>query len=191
MINKIKYICVVIITTATVGCSSKVKISSNPVINEIVKDYYKGNRRYIKNYSVFHIRRKEMKNQKVEVYNILPENDEISYIVNIEDSLNSDFPTNYLEYKNKLFLWQEKDKKISDSVMKYLYNRKLVDSSYAKYQLGLISGEDIIPYRMVIDENLKGTNYVFCKSNPTKIKKKIISSKYINPDDKRLQVKCD
>lgn len=122
--------------------SNKTRTSPNPTINEVINDYFKSNRRYIKDYSVFRISSKKMKDHDIEVYNVLPEISEISYVVSIEDSLNNHFPTNYLEYKNKLFLWQEQGEKISDSVMKYLYNRKLVDSSYVKYQLGLISGED-------------------------------------------------
>ncbi len=183
----------ILIAIILLGCSStnKTRMSSNPMINEIIKDYYKSNKSYIKDYSVFRFERKEMKNQELEVYTVIPHINEIAYKVDLEDSLNSHFPTNYLEYKNKLFLWREGNQKISDSVMRYIYNRKLVDSSYVKYQMGLIMEEDVILYHLTIDDGLKGATYLFCKSNPSKIKKKIKSNRYIHPDDERLQVKCD
>ncbi len=75
--------------------------------------------------------------------------------------------------------------------MQYIYNRKLVDSSYVKYQMGLITEEEIDYFIITMDDGIKGATYIFCKSNPSKIKKKIKSYKYIRPEDERLQVKCD
>lgn len=173
------------------GSTNKINMSTNSMINEIIRDYYKRNKRYIKDYSVFHINKKEMKNQELEFYTVLPENDHIAFKVYLEDSLNRHFPTNYLEYKDKLFLWREGNQKISDSVMQYIYNRKLVDSSYVKYQMGLITEEEIDYFLVTMDDGLKGINYVFCKSNPVKIKRKIKSNKPIKSDDTRLNVKCD
>lgn len=173
------------------GTTQKIKMSSNPMINEIIKDYYKSNKRYIKDYSVFSFERKEMKNSELEVYTVIPENNnEIAYKIYLEDSVNSNLPTNYLEFKDRLFLWRDNNRKVPDSVMQYIYNRKLVDSSYVKYQMGLISEEDIISHRITISESIYGVTYVMCNSEPLKIKKRIKSNKYINSDDKRLEVKC-
>lgn len=176
------------------GCGStqKIKMSSNPMINEIIKDYYKSNKPYMKDYSVFRFERKEMKNQELEVYTVIPQNNnEIAYKIYLEDSINSNLPTNYLEFKDRLFLWRDNNQEVSDNVMRYIYNRKLVDSSYVKYQMGLIPEEDIISHRITISESKYGVTYVMCNSEPLKIKKRIKSNKYISPDDKRLQVKCD
>lgn len=192
---KTKFIFIpILIAVILLGCGSanKIKMSSNPMINEIIRDYYKNNKRYIKDYSVFRLERKEMKNQELEAYTVLPEIDEIAYKVYLEDSLNNKYlPTHYLEYKDKLFLWREGNQKISDSVMQYIYNRKLVDSSYVKYQMGLIPEEEINNYIITMDDGLKSVIYIFCKSNPSKIKKRLISGNYIYPDYERLQVKCD
>jgi hypothetical protein len=191
---KVKFILTaVLFAVILISCGSinKIKMSSNSMINEIIRDYYKRNKSYINDYSVFHINKKEMKNQELEVYTIIPENDEIAFKVYLGDSINRHFPTNYLEYKNKLFLWREGNKKISDSVMQYIYNKKLVDSSYVKYQMGLITEDEIEHFIINMDDGLKGVTYVFCKSNPSKIKKRLISGNYIYPNYERLQVKCD
>lgn len=192
---KVKFILITIsITAILLSCSStnRIKISSNSMINEIIRDYYKNNKRYIKDYSVFHINKKEIENQELEVYTVLPENDEIAFKVYLEDSLNRHFPTNYLDYKNKLFLWREGNQKISDSVMQYIYNRKLVDSSYVKYQMGLITEEEINYFIVTMNDGLKGINYIFCKSNPSKIKKVVKSYKYIPNNDKIfIDIDCE
>jgi hypothetical protein len=191
MKNKL-FLITIFIVFALLGCSSnKLKTSPNKMINELIIDYYKNNKRYIKEYSVFHIKRKEIKNKELEVYTVLPENDKVAFKLYLEDSLNLNLPTNYLEYKNKLFLWREGNKKITDSVMQYIYNKKLVDSSYVKYQMGLITEDEIEYFIVTMDDGLKGATYVFCKSNPSKIKKKIKSNRYIHPEDGRLQIKCD
>ena len=191
MKNKL-FLITIFIVFALLGCSSnKLKTSPNKMINELIIDYYKNNKRYIKEYSVFHIKRKEIKNKELEVYTVLPENDKVAFKLYLEDSLNLNLPTNYLEYKNKLFLWREGNKKITDSVMQYIYNKKLVDSSYVKYQMGLITEDEIEYFIVTMDDGLKGATYVFCKSNPFKIKKKIKSNRYIHPEDERLQIKCD
>lgn len=192
MKNKNLFI-IILITVILLGCSSanNIKMSSNPMINEIIRDYYKSKKRYIKDYSVFHIQGEKTNIQAMEVYSVIPENDEIAFKVYLEDSLNRHFPTHYLEYKDKLFLWREGNQKISDSVMHYIYNRKLVDSSYVKYQMGQITEEELEHFMITMDDGLKSVIYIFCKSNPSKIKKRLMSGNYIYPDYERLRIKCD
>lgn len=186
-------IIIVLIIKLTISCSSaaKIKISSNPMINEVVLNYYKSNKHYIKNYSVFHIQNK-INTQKIQAYMVIPEIDEIAFKLRLEDSIsNNNLPTHYLKYKSKLFLWREEGHKVSDSVMKYIYDKGLVDSSYVKYQKGLIKAEEVKDIHITLDESLKGVIYVFCKSKPYKIKRKIKSNKYIDSTDKRLNIRCD
>jgi hypothetical protein len=183
----------ILATLLIFSCKSKqdIKMSSNLVMNKIIQDYYKSNKYYIKDYSVFHIQKIDVDNSELDFYTIIPENDEIAFTLSLEDSVNDkNLPTNYLEYKNKLFLWREGNQKTSDTLMQFLYNKKLVDSSYVKYQLGLIPEEDIREIWITTDDGLKSLTYIFCKSNPLKIKKKIISGNFIYSDYEKLQIKC-
>lgn len=175
------------------SCSSinQIKMSTNPMVNKIISDYCKHNKDYINNYSVFHIDRKQIARDDIEIYTVIPENDEIAFKIYLDDSLNYKLPTHYLEYKKKLFIWKEKGVTTTDSVMQFLYKRNLVDSSYVKFQMGLITENEVVGHRVNIDDEIVGVSYIFCKSTPFKIKKKIKSTKYIYPYDERLNVKCD
>lgn len=83
----------------------------------------------------------------------------------------STFPTKYVEYNNKLFLWHDSLIPLSREVIDVIYSYGILDSISIKRNLGLLP-EDFEDTRMVrTDHSLKGVDYYICKGNISKYKK--------------------
>lgn len=194
MKNKLYLILSIVIILSCKSTNQTIsKKQANFTMEKIIKDYFKSNKKYINSYNIFEIEeKKEFQNQEILVFSIGPITDDIPYIVQLEDSLNyKNLPTHYLEYKNKLFLWRQGNQKTPDSVMQYIYNKKIVDSSYLKYKMGIIPEEEIQEIIVTKDDDIKRTNYVFCRNNLSKIRKKTLSTGYTSQDNEKLKkIKC-
>lgn len=83
------------------------------------------------------------------------------------------YPTNYIVYKNNLFLWYNDKSMIDEKLIETMMN----------YDIIHVEGD----YEFVIDDNIESVNYVFCKKNLSKYAK-IRSNKYIASNSDKLPI---
>lgn len=176
MVQNKRFIVLSLIICLLISCSSYKQLLSNgtdeqSAINNIIIDYYFSNNKEIQKYNVFNISNRMSSNESLYYFDILPQ--ENVYSLHVTDSLGSysrTFPTNYRVYEERLFLWNNKGKKISQEVLDIMYNYKVLDSIALKYQIGIYDDWDSIgkypPLPLFkVNEKLKGVDYVVCKNN--------------------------
>ena len=174
------------------SCSSYNKhIVNNEKNNLIILDYWKTKKSYIKKYSLFNIEKRKTKYQNIEAFTVLPIIDDIPFKLYLEEADNAYLPNKYIEYEGKVFFWKDESAKRDENFINYINKKQLLDSTYLKFQMGLINEEEIKDIVSNIDESIEGVSYLFCKQSNTKINKKIISNKYFDPSDKRLKLDCN
>ena len=74
------------------------------------------------------------------------------------------FPTSYVEYKKRLYLWHDNDSIISKGLIDVLTKYKLMDSTLIKKERGLFVSEDEFPI-IKTDERARYYYYFVCKKN--------------------------
>lgn len=174
--------------------SSCVSNRTNKAVNQdrftiIIEDYISHNKSYIKKYNMFSIIDETPLNKNYYFYKLLPILSGNAYVMSSEHPY---LPSDYIEYKGKVFFIEENDKIVPDQkVLDYLNSLDMLDSTDVKIELGLIDPENAVYRKYGTDDSLEGVDYIFCKDKPLQIKKKIKSSTYISPDDERFNDICN
>jgi len=139
----------------------------NSYLNNIIIDYFEHSK-YIRKYQTFNITL-EKEDTAAYYYYILPENDH--WTASIENPIGSipiSFPTHYKEYKDKLFLWNDKAKPLSHGVLDKMKEYNVLDSFWLKINLGMIDEmklkKEDYPIE-IYDDGLKATYYLIPKNN--------------------------
>lgn len=146
---------------------------NNSYINNIVMDYFQHSN-YIKEYQAFNIFL-EKENDSFYCYSILPQINKWS--ISVEDSINSFpkyFPTNFKEYKGRLFIWNDKSKPISKVVLNKMNQFQKLDSFWVKVHLGLIDEMKVKKedYPLIMyNDGIKAIYYKIPKSNLSHFKR--------------------
>lgn len=154
----------------------------------IIEDYISHNKSYIKKYNMFSIIDETPLNKNYYFYKLLPIHSGNAYVMS---SNHPYLPSNYIEYKDKVFFIED-DKGIPNpKVLDYLDSLDMLDSTNIKIELGLIDPENAVYRKYTTDSSLEGVDYIFCKDKPLQIKKKIKSVTYISPDDDRFKDICN
>jgi|GEM_PF-1393424 len=139
----------------------------NSYLNNIIIDYYHHSE-YIKQYKAFRITL-EKEDNSAYFYSILPEvNKWPASFVDTIGSFPKYFPTNFKEFKGKLFIWNDQTKPISQTVLTKMDEFKKLDSFWIKISLGMIDEMSLKKedYPIEIwDDAIKLTYYLIPKSN--------------------------
>lgn len=91
-------------------------------------------------------------------------------------------PNRYKEYSGKLFVWNDNKTALNNNVLKALYQRKLLDSTFVNLNLGKVGPDDVEMPETVIDESLKSIYYFICKDDIS-IYKKVKTTHIISKDN--------
>lgn len=83
------------------------------------------------------------------------------------------FPNRYIEVNNKLFLWVDKNAKITKEIVDILQKNNIIDSTYFMIEDGRLPSD----YELIDNciDSKKGVYYFICKNNPSKYKRIITS----------------
>lgn len=174
--------------------SSCVSNRTNKAVNQdrfriIIEDYISHNKSYIKKYNMFSIIDETPLEKNYDFYKVHPVLQGNAYVMSSEHPY---LPSDYIEYKGKVFFIEEDDRVIPDqNVLDYLDKLDMLDSTVVKIELGLIDPENAVYRKYKKDGSLESVDYIFCKDKPLQIKKKIKSSTYISPDDERFNDICN
>jgi hypothetical protein len=181
------FVCFFIVLT--ISCASykeTIKQSGDKydAIENIIKIYYHTNKKYSRKYNLFGIGDSTKLNQPYYYFTILPE--ENYYSIRKNDTIGSFpeyFPTNYIRYKNSLFVWNDKEKPLGMDVLNALDKIGKLDSIHLRYELGIyidpsdtiedwentdwskIKNENPSLPSFRIDERLEASIYIVCKNN--------------------------
>jgi len=98
------------------------------------------------------------------------------------------FPNDFLEYNDKLFVWNDENKVYNRKTIEALQRFDKIDSINYKIQIGEISHEQVLS-SLVIDHSLKTVYYFICKNDI--IKYKSIKSLFILKPDEYPNLECD
>lgn len=171
--------------------------TKDQVIDNIIADYCYTNKKEVRKYSIFRLSDKTVDNKLFYQITISPE--ENFYIATKEDSIGSfpeNFPTNYKYYKNKLFVWNDTEKPLTQDIISILDKHNILDSVYLKYELGIYDEWDpekkspALP-TFKINDFLEGVDYVVCKNNISKYAK-LKTSEYIPSGSNKLpEIDCN
>ena len=145
----------------------------NSYLNNIAIDYFHYSK-YIRSYKVFRITLEE-EDSLAYYYRILPEINK--WPISIKDTIGSFsnyFPTNFKEYKGKLFIWNDRSKPISKGVLNKMNEFNKLDSFWMKVDLGLINLKKVkkedYPI-MTYHDGLRAIHYKIPKSNLSHFKR--------------------
>lgn len=161
----------------------------------VIEDYYEKYKDDINKYDVFEFEDASIEGETLNKYNILPHTAYSFYVPRVTYH-KSDFPTDYIKYKNKIFFLigeniQNINNRPFNEVIECLDSLNMLDSTTVKIELGLLKPEEAKYRKTVKFNNLEAVFYIMCKDKPHKIKKRIRSSTYLFFDTKRFQNVCD
>lgn len=165
-----------------VGCRTSLNYRTNGDINDaifnVVTNFINKHKQLQKNDSVFNIVFFDEENDKNDYYRFIIIGTNKQYLYNKLKSPNENrFPSNYLEFENKLFIWYDDNKQIDSLTL----------ATYIRYNLLIDDKDGNIKYldNVVLDDSKKGVIYFVCKNNLTRFEKKV-SNKYIKHPKKLI-----
>ena len=170
--------------------SSLITSNDQTLIDFIIKDYYSSQKKYINKYKYFEIDKHIIDKKCLYCYRVSPTVNNF-YTPTITYDLFDVYPTHYKEYKSKTFFWRNNKKETpSKEVLNYLNSIGFIDSSYIKYELGQINRESIEVHLVKQGGSHETVNYVICKNDPNKVKKKIKVPAYYSFEELVKNIKC-
>lgn len=189
------YIIVILSIVTFTGCKSTSQQKKTSCLNQfdiIIDDYFRKDRNDFKKYSMFSIKYHQMENKEYYFYDILPMKDK-SYRYAIDANPEQSYlPSSYIKFKDKVFFVEDENvRSVKKDLLDYLDSLELLDSTTVKLQLGMIQSEQVEIRMDRYEDLLEGVTYIFCKKDPYTIRKRIRSSSYIPPDDKRFENLCE
>lgn len=194
---KLIYFTLMLIMLFNYGCKSNIVkenySTQSDRLNMIVKDYYERFGTDIEKYKLFSLRDRSMPKSDQYLYKILPMNENSYMYVAGLDDLQSDLPSGYIKYKERIFFIEVEDRKerVGVELLKYLDSLKLLDSTDVKLELGLIKPEDITPIIDKSDDSKEAVHYIICKKKPLEIRERLRSSVYLPPDSDKFSNLCN
>ncbi len=164
----------VILLTLIYSCKTiKFDDKTTSVIDVLIEDYVNSNKKYTNQYKFYEIEKVNYEENCLYFYRFEPSLNNC-YTPTISDSLYDIYPTHYKIYKGKIFFWRNSKKEIpSEKMLNFLDSLGLIDSSYLKFQLGEIEYDSVKMHMVIKDDGLETVNYIICKNNPQKVKKKV------------------
>ncbi|MDR0227858.1 MAG: hypothetical protein LBI72_02175 [Flavobacteriaceae bacterium] len=176
-------------------------ININDVRSYVINDFinsinYKTPKYYLdkrkgKTFDVFWITDTNLKEENIYAFAVFPENN--GYLsLSIEDSLGkvpkSNFPNNYIQKGEILFIWHDSITPLNQNVINVLNNYHILDSVNVKIALGLLPFDYEDDRFVLMDSELKSIHYYICQNNVKKCKK-VITNKALGYY-KRPNINC-
>lgn len=161
------------------------------VIDKIICNYYEINKdNYIEKFNYFRISKYVFEEECLILYRISPELNNI-YLPRLKNNLYDVYPTNYKVVNGNYFFWRNNSKEIpKKKILTLLDSLGFIDSSFIKYELGLLN-EDSIKHPLIVkDDGIRTENYIICKKDTTKIKRRFSVPSYYSITKLAQKARC-